>query len=88
MALARRHPPFTNDKEAGYAFPPSLKLRRTGPPSDRATDDARVLFYFAREAAGAAGTRLSLRPLFSREATFLHSSGAPRREMADACPLR
>jgi hypothetical protein len=25
------------------------------------------LFYFAREAAGAAGTRLSLRPCFSRD---------------------
>jgi hypothetical protein len=36
-----------------------------------------VLFYFAREAAGALGTRLSLRPLFFKEAKgFLHSPGA------------
>jgi hypothetical protein len=33
--------------------------------------------YFAREAAGAAGTRLSLRPLLSGEC-FMHASGAIR----------
>jgi hypothetical protein len=35
--------------------------------------------HFAHEAAGATGTRLSLRPLFF-EGFFLHSSGASRRE--------
>jgi hypothetical protein len=38
-------------------------------------------FHFAREAAGAAGTRHSLRPLFSKKAKrFVHNSGefAPR----------
>ena len=36
--------------------------------------------YFAREAMGATGTRLSLRPLFLRGRKSLHSSGASRRE--------
>jgi hypothetical protein len=40
--------------------------------------------YFAREAAGATGTRLSLRPLFSGQ-KFLHSSGASRREDGEVC---
>ncbi len=38
--------------------------------------------YFAREAAGAAGTRHSLRPLLLRD-IVLQSSGASRRESAD-----
>jgi hypothetical protein len=37
-----------------------------------------VLFYLAREAAGALGTRLSLRPLFSRGQGFCNASGAIR----------
>jgi hypothetical protein len=37
------------------------------------------LFYFAREAAGAAGTRLSLRPLFFQEA---NRSGKTRAKHA------
>jgi hypothetical protein len=41
--------------------------------------------YFAREAAGAAGTRLSLRPLFSEAIRIVHRSGALRRENAEAC---
>jgi hypothetical protein len=41
-----------------------------------------VLFHFAREAAGAAGTRLSLRPLFSGR-KVQHSSGVSRREPCD-----
>jgi hypothetical protein len=43
-------------------------------------------FQFAREAAGAAGTRLSLRPLFSEAIRIVHRSGAWRRENAEACP--
>jgi hypothetical protein len=42
-----------------------------------------VLFTFAREAAGATGTRHSLRPLFLGGANLLHSSGALRREDAE-----
>jgi hypothetical protein len=38
--------------------------------------------HFAREAAGAAGIRLSLRPLFSMAQKFSHHSGASRREIA------
>jgi hypothetical protein len=41
---------------------------------------------FAREAAGAAGTRHSLRPLFLGE-WFLQTSGASRRENADTHSL-
>src|SRR5258706_6513487 len=43
-------------------------------------DYARVLFYFAREAAGALSARHSLRPLFSERQTNLQNSGeiAPR----------
>src|SRR3984893_9700489 len=36
------------------------------------------LFQFAREAAGATGTRLSLRPLFFEGLGFVHNSGAIR----------
>src|SRR3979490_3239865 len=42
------------------------------------------LFYFAREAAGALGTRHSLRPLFFWVKRFMHDSGASRRGIADA----
>jgi hypothetical protein len=42
------------------------------------------LFYFAREAAGALGTRHSLRPLFSWAKRFMHDSGASRREIAES----
>src|SRR5258705_2197057 len=49
-------------------------------------DYARVLFYFAREAAGALGARHSLRPLLSRVAKrFLQNSGESRREIAEVC---
>src|SRR5712691_6230687 len=43
-------------------------------------DYARVLFYFAREAAGALGTRHSLRPLISQGERLLQNLGstAPR----------
>jgi len=34
------------------------------------------LFHFAREAAGASGTRLSLRPLFFMRVKFMHHPGA------------
>src|SRR5713226_7984663 len=40
---------------------------------------------FAREAAGAAGTRHSLRPLFSWANGFVKSSGASRRESVGLC---
>src|SRR6202022_2191324 len=41
--------------------------------------------HFAREAAGASGTRHSLRPLFSKGEWFMHNSGASRRENAKLC---
>src|SRR5439155_11782675 len=45
-----------------------------------------VLFaQIARETAGAASTRSSLRPLFSRRATKMQTSDAMRREIAKAC---
>src|SRR5258706_13562058 len=51
-------------------------------------DYARVLFYFAREAAGALGARHSLRPLLSRGANgFCKTSGASRRGNAQSRPL-
>ena len=43
--------------------------------------------YFAREAAGALGTRLFLRPLSSWANGFLHSSGAIRVARARICVL-
>jgi hypothetical protein len=42
-------------------------------------------FYFAREAAGAASTRHSLRPLLFGGQRFPHTSGAWRRENAVGC---
>jgi hypothetical protein len=41
-----------------------------------------VLFYFAREAAGASSARHSLRPLLGE--SFTHHSGALRRGIAKA----
>ena len=48
-------------------------------------DYARVLFYFAREAAGASGARHSLRPLIREGGTFPANLGAMRREIAKLC---
>jgi hypothetical protein len=39
------------------------------------------LFFTARQAAGALGTRLSLRPLYLSRDTVLHNSGKSRREI-------
>jgi hypothetical protein len=46
------------------------------------------LFYFAREAAGAAGTRLSLRPLFSLGERFMHNPGAFASREGGVVPLK
>jgi hypothetical protein len=46
-------------------------------PSEPVVTTLVCLFYFAREAAGAAGTRHSLRPLLGER--FMHNSGASRR---------
>src|SRR6266566_2480192 len=65
----------------------SRKTIARGMPGDFRCDRgdyARVLCYFAREAAGALGTRYSLRPLLSGAEGFMHSSGASRREIASA----
>jgi hypothetical protein len=48
-------------------------------------DYARVLFYFAREAAGASGARHSLRPLFSGGGKFEAKLARMRGEIAKAC---
>ena len=42
-------------------------------------------FLSAREAAGALGTRHSLRPLFCWAKGFCKTSGASRRENAESC---
>ena len=42
--------------------------------------------HLAHETAGAARTRLSLRPLFSRDKVCAHNSGAERRENVEVCP--
>jgi hypothetical protein len=55
-------------------------------PSEPVVTTLVCFFNFAREAAGAAGTRLSLRPPFSRVLSS-HNSDATRREKADAYPL-
>src|SRR5258706_11051046 len=49
-------------------------------------DYARVLFSFAREAAGASCARHSLRPLFSERQNDLHNSGDQRRGNESSCP--
>ena len=46
-----------------------------------------ILQSFAHGAAGAAGTRLSLRPLYSEATRFMHHPGASRRGNAVACRL-
>src|SRR5258708_5036505 len=65
----------------------SRKTIARGMPGDFRCDRgdyARVLFYFAREAAGALSARHSLRPLLSRAAKqFLQNSGESRREIAE-----
>jgi hypothetical protein len=65
----------------------SRKTIARGMPGDFRCDRgdyARVLFYFAREAAGALSARHSLRPLLSRGECFLQNSGTSRRGIADA----
>src|SRR5260370_36991077 len=68
----------------------SRKTIARGMPGDFRRDRgdyARMLFSFACEAAGASGARHSLRPLFSGGANIRKTSGASRRENADAYPL-
>jgi hypothetical protein len=65
----------------------TVKTVRAGKAGDfRLTcgDYACVLFIFAREAMGASGTRLSLRPLFVRAFGF-KNLGASRGEKAELC---
>jgi len=65
----------------------SRKTIARGMPGDFRCDRgnyARVLFYFAREAAGALGARHSLRPLISRADGFYNNSDASRREIAES----
>src|SRR5713226_8368422 len=66
---------------------PLKPLRREGRVSRRTLGDyARVLHLnFAREAAGASGTRLSLRPLSSEGQKIGQTSDAWRRENAGVC---
>jgi hypothetical protein len=45
-----------------------------------------LLLPFARETAGAARTRSSLRPLYFEAQESLHSPGASRRGNAKVCP--
>ncbi|HWN76403.1 MAG TPA: hypothetical protein VNN81_00635, partial [Bradyrhizobium sp.] len=65
----------------------SRKTIARGMPGDFRCDRgdyARVLFYFAREAAGALSARHSLRPLLLGAANqFLQNSGLSRREIAE-----
>jgi hypothetical protein len=51
-------------------------------------DYARVLYYFAREAAGALGIRHSLRPLLSRDNVLASLGRYSRRGNADLCLKR
>src|SRR5260221_14758598 len=66
----------------------SRKTIARGMPGDFRCDRgdyARVLFYFAREAAGALSARHSLRPLNFWADGFCKNSDASRREDADVC---
>jgi hypothetical protein len=47
-----------------------------------------MLFHFACEAMGAAGTRLSLRPLFFERRNYMHHSGAIRAAGRRSCVHR
>jgi hypothetical protein len=65
----------------------SRKTIARGMPGDSG-DYARVLFSFAREAAGAAGARHSLRPLiFPRAGRSRQNSRERRGEIAKLCRL-
>src|ERR1700676_278551 len=64
----------------------TVKTIARGKPDDSGVPvvtNARV-YYTPRAAAGALDTRLSLRPLLSEGQCSCFSSGASRREMADA----
>jgi hypothetical protein len=65
---------------------PSKPLRREGridPPTPVVTNSC--VFYFTHEAAGAAGTRLSLRPPFSRDKIHASLGRDPRRGKVKLC---
>jgi hypothetical protein len=75
----------TRIRSPGRARYKPLKPLRAGMPGVSGGPVATTLvcfFYFAREAAGAAGTRHSPRPLLGKR--FMHASGASRREIAGA----
>src|SRR4051795_2611019 len=77
------------DKKArspGRARRKPLKPLRAGMPGssgELVVTTSCAYFHFARETAGALGARHSPRPLSLSE-TFMHHSGAPRREMRSA----
>src|ERR1700730_16818498 len=91
-SLADKYPLGDGDKKArspGRARRNPLKpLRREMPGvSGGPVVTTRVrLLHFAHEAAGAAGTRHSLRPLFSSGERILHHSDASRRGNALVMP--
>ena len=73
-------------RSPGRARRKPLKPLRVGTPGDAGGPVVTTLvccFTFAREAAGAAGTRRSPRPRFRGEG-LTHNLGAARREIADA----
>jgi hypothetical protein len=69
--------------------------KETVKPSRRESRDASAepvcscalsFVHFAHETAGAARTRLSLRPLFGGQGNFWQNSGVSGREIAKVCP--
>jgi hypothetical protein len=85
-----------NEPVTGESAKETVKTIARGKPGDfrRNRGDYRVLTTFCTRAAGASGTRLSLRPplrvacaLIFRRDHVLQNSGKRRRENADVCPV-
>jgi hypothetical protein len=94
-SLRVNNPQATVAKEPGRRGERSISRRTVaqGRPDcfgEPVVDYARALFLFACEAAGAASTRLSLRPLFSRvihaKPGRNHAAGSSRRVPPLSCP--
>src|ERR1700738_784244 len=75
-------------RSPGRARDKLLKPLRAGMPGESGGPVVATLVchqHFAHEAAGAAGTRHSPRPLFFGAKDLMHDPGATRRGIADSC---
>ena len=88
-ALHRADDGDSNVTDTGESTKETVKTTRAGKAGSCSVEPvvttARMLFHFACEAAGAASTRLSPRPLFCFEGSLAQTRARSRRGKANLC---